>query len=229
MINRTSSHMHGRCVAPGGEITTSHPQQPGLHGTPQGHPAWPRWSHGVYDVRALFTSVPIQPALKIIEKLLKEDTGLQNRTAMSIKHSMDLLEFCLRSTYFTYQGKYYEQVEGAAMGSPISQIVANLYMENFELRALNTSPNAPLMWKRFVDDTFVVMKKAHKEEFLTHLNSMDNNIQFTTEEPRPDGSLPFLDILITPEKDGNPHWPVHALGQSSHNLLKVQCSWNTPS
>ena len=63
---------------------------------------------------------------------------------------MDLLEFCLRSTYFTYQGKYYEQVEGAAMGSPISPIVANLYMENFELRALNTSPNPPLMCNRFV-------------------------------------------------------------------------------
>ena len=75
-------------------------------------------------------------------------------------------------------------------------------MESFELRALNTSPNPPSMWKRFVDDTFVIKKKAHKEEFLTHLNSVDSNIQFTTEEPRPDGSLPFLDILITPNKDG---------------------------
>ena len=45
------------------------------------------------------------------------------------------------------------------------------------------------------------MKKAHKEEFLTHLNSVDKNMQFTTEEPRPDGSLPFLDILITTDKD----------------------------
>ena len=110
-----------------------------------------------YDVRALFTSVPIQPALNIIEKLLKEDTGLQNRTTMSIKHVMNRLGFCLRSTYFTYQGKYYEQVEGAAMGSPISPIVANLYMENFEVSALSTSPNPPLMWKRFVDDTFTQM------------------------------------------------------------------------
>ena len=88
------------------------------------------------------------------------------------------------------------------MGSPINPIVANLYRENFEVRALSTSPNPPLMQKRFVDDTFVVMKKAHKEEFLTHLNSVDKNIQFTTEEPRPDGSIPFLDILITPGKDG---------------------------
>ena len=53
-----------------------------------------------------------------------------------------------------------------------------------------------------MDDIFVVMKKTHKEEFLTHLNSVDKNIQFTTEEPRPDGSLPFLDILVTPDKDG---------------------------
>ena len=155
-----------------------------------------------YDVRALFTSLPILPALDVIEKLLKEDTGLQNRTSMPTKHIMDLLEFCLRSTYFTYRGKFYEQVEGAAMGSPISPIVANLYMESFEVRALQSSPNPPLVWKRFVDDTFVIMKKAHKEEFLTHLNSVDSNIQFTMEEPRPDGSLPFLDILITPDKDG---------------------------
>ena len=155
-----------------------------------------------YDVRALFTSVPIQPALEVIEKLLKEDQDLQKRTTMSTKHIMDLLEFCLRSTYFTRRGKFYEQVEGAAMGSPISPIVANLFMENFEIRALQSSPNPPLLWKMFVDDTFIILKKAHKEEFLTHINSVDNNIQFTTEEPGPDGSLPFLDILISPDKDG---------------------------
>ena len=88
------------------------------------------------------------------------------------------------------------------MGFLISPIVANLYMENFEVRALRTSPNSLVMWKRFVDDTFVVMKKAHKEEFLTHLNSVDKSIHFTSEESRPDRSIPFLDILITPGEDG---------------------------
>ena len=155
-----------------------------------------------YNVRALFTSVPVQPALEVIEKLLEEDQDLQKRTTMSMKHIMELLEFCPRSTYFTHRGKFYEQMEGATMGSPISPIVANLFMENFEIRALQSSSNPPLLWKRFVDDTFVILKKIHKDEFLTHINSVDHNIQFTTEEPRPDGSLPFLDILISPDKDG---------------------------
>ena len=94
-----------------------------------------------YDVKALFTSVPIQPALDIIRKLLEEDGELQQRTSMSVSHITYLLEFCLRSTYFTFQGRYYEQQEGVTMGSPISPIVAKLYMEHFEKKAINSSPH----------------------------------------------------------------------------------------
>ena len=56
-----------------------------------------------YDITALFTSVPIQPVLKIIEQKLANDKDLQQRTTMSIKHIIRLLEFCLRSTYFVFQ------------------------------------------------------------------------------------------------------------------------------
>ena len=78
-----------------------------------------------FDVKALFTSVPIQPAIQIIKKLLEEDQDLKQRTSMSHDLIVCLLEFCLRSTYFTFKGRFYEQQEGAAMGSPISPIVAN--------------------------------------------------------------------------------------------------------
>ena len=57
-----------------------------------------------YDVKALCTSVPIKPALDVIEKLLKQDTSLQSRTSMATQHIMDLLEFYMRSTYFTLRG-----------------------------------------------------------------------------------------------------------------------------
>ena len=156
-----------------------------------------------YDVKALLTSVPIKPALLIIQKLLEEDQTLPQRTTMTVNNITCPLEFCLTSTYFTFQEKFYEQVEGAAMGSPNSCIVANIYMEDFEMRALNTAPQPPLMRERYVDDTCVIIKAAQQQSFLNHINSIDKNIQFTSEEPRPDGSTPFLDILLIPGVDGS--------------------------
>ena len=123
---------------------------------------------------------------------------------MSVKNIITLLEFCLKSTYFTFQGRYFEQHEGAAMGSPISPIVANIYMEGFETKAISSSPHPPYLWKIFVDDTFItIIKSSEKERFLEHLNSIDPNIQFTSEECREDGFVPFLDILLTPREDGS--------------------------
>ena len=96
-----------------------------------------------YDVTALFTSVPIPPVLKIIEDKLNEDKDLPQRTSMNTRHIIRLLEFCLRSTYFVFQGQYYEQTEGAAMGSPLSPIIATIYKEHFDTRALETAPHPP--------------------------------------------------------------------------------------
>ena len=85
-----------------------------------------------YDVSALFTSVPIDPALKIIKDLLIKDPTLKDRTVIGIDDIILLLEFCLKNTYFSSQGQFFKQVEGVAMGSPVGPIVANLYMEYLE-------------------------------------------------------------------------------------------------
>ena len=155
-----------------------------------------------YDVAVLFTCIPVKSGMEVIKKKLEQDTELHQRTTMSIQNILDLLEFCLCNTYFLFQGQYYEQTQGAAMGSPVSPVLANLYMEFFEDRALSTAVNPPRQWKRFVDDTFVILKQDKKEEFLQHINSVDPAIQFTTEEQKQDGSMPFLDILVTPQEDG---------------------------
>ena len=114
-----------------------------------------------YDVTALFTSVPIQTVLNIIKQRLANDKDLQKRTTMSISHITNLLEFCLNSPSFVYQGQFYQQLEGAAMGSPLSPIVANIFMEKFE-EALATVPHPPSLLKRYVDDTFVIQEEQYK-------------------------------------------------------------------
>ena len=82
-------------------------------------------------------------------------------------------------------------------------MVANLFMEDLKVQAIRILTTPPAFWKRFVDDTFTIIKKDNRNSFFEHLNSIHPNIKFTCEETRGDGSMPFLDILITPEEDGS--------------------------
>ena len=77
---------------------------------------------------------------------------------------------CLKSTYFTFEGNFYEQKEGVAMGSPVSAVVANLYMEFFEELVLEMAPTRPRLRKRYVDGTFYILMKGSTEELLHQLN-----------------------------------------------------------
>ena len=61
------------------------------------------------------------------------------------------------------------------MGSPISPLVANLFMEEIEVQAISTSTTPPTLWKRYVDDTFMIIKKNNRDSFLQHLNSICPN------------------------------------------------------
>ena len=83
------------------------------------------------------------------------------------------------------------------MGSPLSPVVANIFMEDFEGTALVTCDLPPKLWLRYVDDTFVVWQHGenHLGEFLEHLNGLHTRIDFTMEE-EVSGKLPFLDVLV---------------------------------
>ena len=68
-----------------------------------------------YDVSVLFTSVPVGPGLGIIKDLLEKDPTLKE--VMSVGDIVLLSKFCLKNTYFSFQGQFYVLVEGEAMGS----------------------------------------------------------------------------------------------------------------
>ena len=96
-----------------------------------------------YDVTALFTSVPINPPLNILRELLEQDTILWDRTVLSVQNIIELLGVCLHNNTLLLKITSIEQVECVAKGLPASPIVANLYMEDFEKKALRTA-SSPL-------------------------------------------------------------------------------------
>ena len=189
-----------------------------------------------YDIIALFTSIPIPSALEVMKKKLEQDTKLQKRTIMPVDTILELLAFCLNNTYFVFQDTFYEQTKGAAMGSPISPIIANIFMEAFEQRAIAAALHPPRVWKRYIDDTLVVQQQKHQQEFLQHINTVDPSIQFTVEEAKQDGSIPFLDTIIRPEEDGSftigvyrkpTHTDLYLPWDSNHNIAAKYSVINT--
>ena len=94
---------------------------------------------------------------------------------------------------------FFDQVEGAAMGLPLSLIVANLFMEAIEEGALESAALQLRMWVRYVDDTFVLWphEADELETFHQHLNSQHPSIQFTMEES--EGKISFLDVQRSPQ------------------------------
>ena len=103
-----------------------------------------------HDVVSLFTNTPIQSTLEIVKRRLEEDEELSDRTNLEVSDILELLEFVLTTTYFTFRNEVYKQVFGAAMGSPVSPVVAEFFMEELERMAIATAPLdcKPSLWKR---------------------------------------------------------------------------------
>ena len=113
---------------------------------------------------------------------------------------IDLLNLCLTSTYFQYNGKHYKQLHGTAMGSPVSVVVSETAMQRVEERALVTCRQTIPLWLRDVDDTFTAVHKDEIDAFHDHLNEQNADTQFTKEFEE-NGKLPYLDCLAS--RDNN--------------------------
>ena len=106
-------------------------------------------------------------------------------------------------SFFIFDGKFYEQCDAAVMGSPVGRTLANVFMCHFENIWLENCPShfKPIVYRRFVDDTFVLFRsKDHVEKFRNYLNKQHKNIKFTSEIEEND-LLSFLYIKISRENN----------------------------
>ena len=59
------------------------------------------------------------------------------------------------------------------MGSSVSPIICNLYVENFKQKVLTKAENPPQWWKRYVDDTYIALQKDQAQELFYYLHTID--------------------------------------------------------
>ena len=126
-----------------------------------------------FDVISLFTKIPIDIAKSVIFNLLHNDKCLKERTNLTIEELVEELNLCLDNTCIQFCENCYKQIFGVPIGSPISVTIAYLVMKNVENRALQTFPNPLTLWKRYVDDTFVIIKKDVLNAFHEHINNIE--------------------------------------------------------
>jgi hypothetical protein len=76
-----------------------------------------------FDIVSLFTRVPIKETMYLLGCHLEEDV-------------LGLFRHVLSTSYFTFNGQFYGQTDGVAMGSPLTPVIGNFYMEDYKKAAL---------------------------------------------------------------------------------------------
>lgn len=149
------------------------------------------------DVISLYPNVDTKKALLALDLLLREAGAPE--TPLLIQFSRLVFENNFLKTEFC--GDIFHQTFGIAMGTPFAVTAANAFMYYLEKDVVTQFSNHLLLYKRFIDDIFLVWKgpKENLLEFLSCLNSKNDRIKLTYVID--ESSISFLDLFLY--KDAN--------------------------
>ena len=153
------------------------------------------------DVESLFTNIPLDETIDIVtEKVFEKKKKVNGISKTDFKK---LLSLSTKGTVFFFNGHYYRQKDGVAMGSPLGPALANSFLSHHEKAWLEECPLSfsPIFFARYVDDIFVLLRsKEHIAKIAKYLSSKHPNIRFTYEEEN-ENILPFLDVNVYRDAD----------------------------
>ena len=124
-------------------------------------------------------------------------------SGLNKKEMFKMLSLILKESIISFNNKYYSQIDGIAVGSPLRPTLANIFLCCHESNWLKYYPKdfQPVYYKRYVDDIFVLFNKPeHGQFFLEYINKKHKNMRFLI-ETETNRSLSFLDVKIFREND----------------------------
>ena len=149
------------------------------------------------DIESLFTNLPLTETIELCCNKLFHDNTLVS--GLNRKEFKKLMEIATQENVFMFNGKFYKQINGVAMGSPLGPILSNIFLCHHEKLWLEECPSSfkPRMYTRYVDDIFLLFSDLqHLDLFKNFMNTRHTNIKFTSEVEK-DNQLAFLDVNIT--------------------------------
>ena len=105
-----------------------------------------------FDVVSLFTNVPREKAMDVLKSILTVNDDLP----LPLDDFLELIDLCISNCCFSFNNNYFKQMSGMSMGSPISPILANLFLEHLETTRLFNIVPREVLWFRYVDDILVL-------------------------------------------------------------------------
>ena len=145
------------------------------------------------DVASLYTNIPIGQGLETVKYFFDLFPDV-NRPDNFI---IELLKISLFKNDFFFNGQFFRQKKGVAMGKQYAPNFANLYMSRWEYQILNNFfGSKPLIWLRYIDDIFGIWNGSISglNKFVEYINNFDVNIQVTCNSSLTD--LQFLDLVV---------------------------------
>ena len=151
-----------------------------------------------FDVVSLYTNVPMEEALTYAADLLYSGKYIDNEPPIEKEVFIELGKLCLENVLMLTSDGYYIQKEGLAMGSPVSPLLANIWMSKFD--DLFGQYNSKL-YMRYVDDIITTIKRINIPRRLAAINKWHKNLKFTCEEEDDQGWVSFLDMTLHHTRD----------------------------
>ncbi|CAF1403704.1 unnamed protein product [Adineta steineri] len=148
-----------------------------------------------FDVIDLYTMIPRNGALIALEQFLHEHARNGRINGMTINTLMKLAGAVLDTNSFVYEGKYYKQIRGGAMGSPFTMTLANIYMLKWEQSLIEHQKAHNELYGRYIDDVFMTTTLPLNQIniLLDGANNTDENINITRSVGL---TAQFLDVFL---------------------------------
>ena len=136
------------------------------------------------DVSSLYTNIPHHDGLKAaLSSLIDHKEHDPMRPPVQI-----LMSIVLKNNIFEFNGDYYLQLQGKAMGTKMAPSYANLFMGQLEPKLQAQAPHFIQMWKRYnIDDIFIIWTGSDDDlkHFMDKINSTHPTIKFNLKTKKP--------------------------------------------